>query len=419
MSLSQKGNTSHASTQLSRKPQLLVKKYGGTSVGSVDRIEALADRLLQDRQNGEWPIVVVSAMAGETNRLVSLGEQIYPHHRGPAYDMLLATGEQTSVALLSMALEKRGQKTKPLLAHQLRIVTDGLFSKARIQSIDVSKIHRAVEQGQVPVIAGFQGVSGDEITTLGRGGSDTSAVAIAAALGHDQCEIFTDVVAVCSADPRLVPKAREMNKLSFEEMMEMASLGSKVLHYRSVELAAKHNVRIHLRSTFQLRSGTWIVPEGECMENPLVTSVTHDPATVIIRGEGLGANQTVLGELFTSLSRQGVVVDIITQSGENGSLAFSVSEEDAHPAENIARQILGASAKVSVIKDVAKISVVGMGMKTHPGVAAQFFSTLHAAHAHIYLVTTSEIKISAVIKKADLDQVATRLHTDFGLDKTE
>ncbi|MAE75100.1 MAG: aspartate kinase [Bdellovibrionaceae bacterium] len=400
---------------------LMVKKFGGTSVGSVERIEAVADRVSQDIASGQRAIVVASAMSGETNRLVGLARDINPRYRGPAYDMLLASGEQVSIALLAMALEKRGVKARPMLAYQLGIKTDAIFSKARIQSVNKEKLMSLVDEGYTPIVAGFQGVSGEDITTLGRGGSDTTAVALAAVLDDASCEIFTDVPSIFSADPRLVKKAREISSISFEEMMEMASLGSKVLHYRCVELAVKYGVRIHLRSTFEKRDGTWVVPEGETMEAPVVSSITHDPNTCVIKIFPLPAAEGFLTELFTRLTDRNVVVDIITQSqNEEGQrLAFSVTEEDVVAAEDIVRSLLPDTAQISVMKNLAKISAVGVGMRHHPGVAARFFKSLHEHKIPIHLVTTSEIKISAVIDKARLEEAATSLHTEFDLDNED
>ncbi len=399
---------------------VVVKKFGGTSVANVQRIENVADRIVGDIQQGQKPVVVASAMAGETNKLVALAAEIDPHNRGPSYDMLLAAGEQVSIALLSMALQKRGIKSKPLLAYQLGIETDNLYSKARILNIKTQDLHRMIEDEVVPVIAGFQGVDSElNITTLGRGGSDATAVAIAAALGLDNCEIYTDVPAVFTADPRLVPRAREIARLSYDEMMEMASLGSKVLHIRSVEIGAKYGVRIHVRSTFEEREGTWIVPEGEVMENPVVSGVTHDAATVVIKLNPVPRGTDFLARFFSSLAAKGVTIDIITQSEhEKGQqLAFSVTEEDLPLTEAVLNELnMGGDIERVTMRDVAKISVVGVGMRTHPGVASRFFNVLAQKNINVHLVTTSEIKISAVIDRENLQKAATGLHSEFGLD---
>lgn len=399
---------------------MIVKKYGGTSVGSIERIESLADRLVSDIRRGERPIVVASAMSGETNKLIALAEQIDPEYRGPAYDMLIASGEQVSISLLSIALSKRGIQSQPLLAYQIGIKTDSVHAKARILDIKTDLLKKLVSQNIVPIVAGFQGIDeDDQITTLGRGGSDTTAVALAAALGSAECEIFTDVPAVFTADPRLVPKARELTKMSYEEMMEMAALGSKVLHIRCVEIAAKYNVCIHLRSTFETREGTRIVPEGEIMEQALVSAVTHDSNTAIFKLFPTPAGAGFLSELFKGLSDRGVIVDIITQSEspEGQRLAFSVQKEDVPLTKTVLKDFIKGETKTTVLENLAKISVVGVGMRNHPGVAARFFKVLAAHEVSIHVVTTSEIKISAVIDPAALSKAANALHTEFSLDK--
>jgi aspartate kinase len=401
------------------RERIIVKKFGGTSVGSIERIGHVARLIAAERERGKAPIAVASAMAGETNRLVALGAEIDPAYRGPAYDMLVASGEQVSISLLVIALEKLGIPAKPLLAYQLGIETDNVYSKARIRHIRTAELESLLDAGVVPVIAGFQGIGeGANITTLGRGGSDTSAVAVAAALGLPACEIYTDVPAVFSADPRLVPRAREIPRLSFEEMMEMASLGSKVLHVRSVEIGAKHGVRIHVRHTFQEREGTWIVPEGEIMEHPVVSAVTHDSAVLVFNLRPIPPDTAFIAGLFETLAAKGVSVDVISQTQvEDGNrLAFSVTAED----EPLTRTVLDAHLKPPVtvrsLNDVAKISIVGVGMRNHPGVAARFFAVLARGNITVHLVTTSEIKISAIIPRGDLEAAARALHTEFRLD---
>ncbi len=398
--------------------RIVVKKYGGTSVGTLERIEAVADRLAGDLKRGEVPIVVASAMSGETNRLVAMAEKIDADYRGPAYDMLVASGEQVSIALLAIALQKRGIKAQAMLGFQLGIQTDKVYSKARIQKIDGDKLLNLCQQGIIPIVAGFQGVDEeDNITTLGRGGSDTTGVALAAAINAKECEIYTDVAAVCTADPRLVPGAKELSKVSFEEMMEMAALGSKVLHIRCVEIAAKYGIRIHLRSTFETREGTWIVPEGEIMEQALVTAFTHDANTYVFELHPIPAGTGFLGELFERLSTKGVIVDIITQSdtGSGQRLAFSVTKEDVALTKQVLKEFLTPSIKVETMEAMAKISVVGVGMRNHPGVAATFFKTLAQENIPVMLVTTSEIKISAVIANEHLQKAADKLATAFSL----
>lgn len=401
------------------KKPLLVKKFGGTSVGSIDRIENVAKRVIASFDHSS-PLVVASAMSGETNRLVKLANDIYPHYRGPAYDMLLATGEQVAISLLAMAIEKLGYKAKPYLAHQVGIVTDSMFSKARIQNIETRVLLRDLSEGVIPIVAGFQGVDEEyNITTLGRGGSDTSAVALAVALKAGECEIYTDVRGVYSADPRLVPKASLIPTLTFEEMMEMAGLGSKVLHIRSVELAAKFAVNLHVRSSFEETEGTWVMEQTDMsMEKPLVSAVTHDGNTAVIKIYPLPEGVEVLSEIFSLLSEKGIVVDIITQSqSEAGQrLAFSVPTEDLHSSLELLNLILPSHSHMEVMKDVAKVSIVGVGMRNHPGVAAHFFKTLAKRNIPIYLVTTSEIKVSAIIPLNQLQVAAQSLHESYGLD---
>lgn len=382
-------------------------------------------------------------MSGETNRLISLAEKIDPDYRGSAYDMLIASGEQVSISLLAIALQKRGVKAQPLLAYQLGIRTDSTFAKARIQSIDTDPIFNIVASGAVPVVAGFQGVDEDDnITTLGRGGSDTTAVALAAAIqgrAKCDCEIYTDVPAVFTADPRLVEKAREIPSLSCEEMMEMAALGSKVLHIRCVEIAAKYQVKIHLRSTFEEREGTWILPEkpqdtydqsagrpggkGSSkmniqIEQPVVSAVTHDANTAVFKLFPVPSGPDFLARLFDTLAKKGVVVDIITQSetSDGQRLAFSVTKEDIPLSRQALKDFVDQAEHVTLIENMAKLSVVGVGMRNHPGVAARFFAVLAKTGVPIHLVTTSEIKISAVIDQAKLKEAAQALHTEFGLD---
>ena len=401
------------------RERAIVKKFGGTSVGSIERIEFVAQLVARERAAGKLPLVVASAMAGETNRLVGLGNQIDNSYRGPAYDMLVASGEQVAISLVVIALGKLGVPAKPLLAYQLGIETDSVYSKARILNIRTSELENLLAQNIVPVIAGFQGIDEDRnITTLGRGGSDTTAVAIAAALKLEACEIYTDVPAVFTADPRIVPRAREISRLSFEEMMEMASLGSKVLHVRSVEIGAKHGVRIHVRHTFQDREGTWIVPEGEVMENPVVSAVTHDSATVVFKLMPIPAETEFMAKLFSELSNKGVSIDIISQSElEKGyRLAFSVTAEDEPLVRGVLKSFLPSGIEVQALENVAKISTVGVGMRNHPGVAARFFSVLASHGIQVHLVTTSEIKISAIIDRHHLEAAARALHTEFELD---
>ena len=401
------------------KPTIYVKKFGGTSLGSLERIQAVAKRIFKDQAQGQHPVIVASAMSGETNRLIAMAESVFPGFRGSAYDMLLASGEQVSIALLSMSLNHLGVKAKPFLAHQLSILTDSLFSKARIQKIETQKLLDFINEGGIPIVAGFQGIdTNKEITTLGRGGSDTSAVALASALNSSTCEIYTDVLGVYSADPRLVSKANKISELNFEEMMEMASLGCRILNIRSVEMASKFQIRVHVRSSFEKQEGTWILPKRSYMENPMITAVTCERSTVVIKLFPLPLGTKVLANLFTKLAEKGIVVDIITQSHREGQqrVAFSIPTEDKITACQLIQKSL-KDVTLEILENISKVSVVGVGMRNHPGIAAQFFQVLSQLQIPIHLVTTSEIKISAIIDQKDLKKAVNQLHSAFQLDK--
>ena len=394
-----------------------IKKFGGTSVGSIEKIERVADRIAKDKHQGQNPVIVVSAMSGETNRLINLAKQISQDCRGMAYDMLLASGEQVSVSLLALALKKRNVKATPLLAYQVGIKTDAFFSRARIQEIDTEQIKNCLDKDYIPLVAGFQGVTnGKTITTLGRGGSDTTAVALAVAFRQSECEIFTDVPKVYTADPRLIEKAVQIPKLSFEEMMEMSYLGSRVLHFRAVEIAAKYKIKIHVRSSYEETEGTWIVSKEELMESPLVSAVTHDMKTVIVKMYPVPNGTGFISELFSALAEHNISIDVISQSynKEGQRLAFSISEEDLEETKKIVYKII-ESEKVTVIESLAKLSIVGVGMANHPGVAARFFKALDKINMDVHLVTTSEIKVSVVINKKYLSQAAEAIHKEFKL----
>lgn len=396
-----------------------VKKFGGTSVGSIEKISLVADRLLKDYKTGERPVVVISAMSGHTNSLISMAQKIHPlSGQGEAYDMLLSSGEQVSVALLSLALEKRGLKNKPLLAHQIGIQTNSLFSKASIQSIETKKIKQILKEKAIPVVAGFQGVTKEnQITTLGRGGSDLTAIALSYALNKDSCEIFTDVEGVFTADPNLVPQARKQKQLSFAEMMEMSYVGSKVMQIRSVELAGKYGIKIHVRHAFKKDEGTWITNKKEDgMEGSVVSAIAHDLNTQIIKLKSLPKGISFLSDLFMELGKKSVFVDIISHSdiSDQSRLSFSIPKTDLKNCQKVLSKLIDKK-DLSIVDNVAKISVVGVGMASHSGVAGRFFSVLKKTKTNLYLVTTSEIKISAVINQKDLKKTAIALHKEFGL----
>ena len=399
--------------------KLFIKKFGGASVGSIDRIMAVADRIHECRQSGEKMVIVLSAMSGETNRLIQMAKEINPSsYKGLAYDMLLASGEQVSISLLSLALNKKGLEAVPLLAHQVGIQTDSLFSSARIKNINTDLILKLIKQNKIPLIAGFQGVNKEnQITTLGRGGSDITAVALSAALKQSSCEIYTDVPNIYTADPRLINSAQKISQLSFEEMMEMAILGAKVLHFRCVELAAKFNIKIHLRSTFEKPSGTWVLPKEEIMENPIVSSVISDMDTCVVKLFPIPSGIEFISDVFNKLSEKSITVDVISQSytSEGQRLAFSIKEEQVSDVLKILSSLLEKD-KITLIKDSAKVSIVGVGMANQSGVAARFFKTIQKSSAHLHLITTSDIKISAIVDKKNALSLMKELHKTFNLE---
>ena len=382
---------------------LLVQKYGGTSVGSIERIQAVAERVGQSQRAGHWVVVVVSAMAGETNRLIELAGRLAAQPAERELDVLLSTGEQETAALLSIALQERGFSARSFLGHQIRIDTDSAFGRARIRSIDGERLRASLQRGEIAVVAGFQGVDEDSnITTLGRGGSDTSAVAVAAALTADVCEIYTDVDGVYTSDPRICPQARKLARISHDEMLELASLGAKVLQIRAVEFAKRYGVPLHVRSSFDDSEGTWVVPEDSDMEQVLVSGVSldRDQAKITIRGvpDRPGLASTILGPI----ARANIVVDMIIQNASASGvtdMTFTVPKTDFRRAlamvEQTAKEI-GAQG-VSADTDVVKVSVVGLGMRSHAGVAASMFETLAREGINIQMISTSEIKISVVI----------------------
>jgi len=398
---------------------LLVQKYGGTSVASIERIKLVAAKVAAAKRAGKDVIVVVSAMAGETNRLIALAQEISPLPDEREKDVLIATGEQVTVALLSLALKEIGQPARSYLGHQVRIETDNAYGKARILSIDSTKIVEALKTGEVVVIAGFQGVDVDDnITTLGRGGSDTSAVALAAFLNAEACEIYTDVEGVFSTDPRICPKAKKLGKVSYDEMIELASTGAKVLEIRSVEFAKKFAVRVHVRSTFTELEGTWLVEEDESMSDVLVSGVACDKNEAKITLLRVPDKPGLAAQLFGPIADAHIVVDMIIQNAsEDGTtdLTFTVPKADHQRALAIVEKALPAvhAKGIKVDPDIAKISVVGVGMRTHAGVAATMFQVLAREQINIQMISTSEIKISVVIAAGQADQAVRALHEAF------
>ncbi len=403
---------------------LIVQKFGGTSVGTIERIESVADKVAEFRRQGHDMVVAVSAMSGETNRLIGLAHEIEEQPTPRELDVLVSTGEQVTIALLSMALNKRGVPARSYTGSQVKIVTDSAHNKARIKQIDDVNIRQDLDQGRVVVVAGFQGTDEDgNITTLGRGGSDTTAVALAAALKADECQIYTDVDGVYTTDPRVVDSARRLDRITFEEMLEMASLGSKVLQIRAVEFAGKYNVPLRVLHSFQDGPGTLIsLEENTSMETPAISGIAfnRDEAKLSILGvpDIPGVAYKVLGPI----SESNIEVDVIVQNvGEDktNDITFTVHRNDLPRAEAILRataEELGAREVVTDAK-IAKVSIVGVGMRSHAGIASKMFKALADVAINIELITTSEIKISVVIDEKFLELGVRALHSVFDLDK--
>jgi aspartate kinase len=399
---------------------LIVQKYGGTSVANVERIRHVARRIVATAKQGNRVAVVVSAMSGETDALVALAHDAGGDHPDPReYDALVSTGEQKTIALLAMAIHQLGHKARSFTGAQMGMRTDASHTRARIQSIDRARIDEVLAGGAVAVIAGFQGTDdAGNITTLGRGGSDTSAVAVAAALDADVCEIFTDVSGVYTTDPNMVPAARKLDRISFDEMLEMASLGAKVLQIRSVKLAQQYGVPLHVRSTFDEAEGTWVTREEDVMERLVVSGVTYQRNEAKIRIAGVKDQPGVSARLFTPISDAGIVVDMIVQNaGHDGStdITFTVPRGDFKRALEMAQSVgreIGASG-VEGDDKIAKVSIVGLGMKDHAGVASKMFRTLAEDGVNIQMIGTSEIKISVVIEEKYTELAVRALHAAF------
>jgi aspartate kinase len=400
---------------------LVVQKYGGTSVGTPDRIKNVAKRIIKTYDAGNDIIVVVSAMSGETNKLVALANEMCEIPDGREYDVLVATGEQVTIGLLAMYLKSVGYKAKSYQGWQVPILTDGTASKARIESIDDKNIRADLKEGTIVVLAGFQGIDGDgNVTTLGRGGSDTSAVAIAAALKADVCEIYTDVDGVYTTDPNICREARKIEKISYDEMLELASLGAKVLQIRSVEFAKKYDVDVHVRSSLNENTGTMVTREDTEMEGILVSGVAYDKNEAKIAVKGVPDKPGIAAKILTALSDAAISVDMIIQNVSDGSLTdftFTVTKADLKQAlvitNEVAREI--QAREVQSDENVSKVSIVGLGMRSHAGVATQMFSALSKNNINIQMISTSEIKISVVIDEKYTELAVRVLHETFGL----
>ena len=403
--------------------KLIVKKFGGTSVANAERIEAVADLVAKSVEDGNEVVVVLSAMGKSTDDLIKLSKEINPNPDLREYDALVSTGEQISVALLAMALQKRNIKGKSFTAYQLGIRTNSMHSRARILDIQVKKIKEEISNGVVPVITGFQGMNDEgDITTLGRGGSDTTGVALAVALEASECQIYTDVDGVFTTDPRLYDKARLLKKVTFEEMLELSSMGAKVLQLRAVEYASKYQMPIRVLSSFNAGEGTLIEEEDESMERPIVSGISSIDSEAKLTLRGVPDIPGVAAKILGPISDAGIEIDVIVQniSAENTTdFTFTVNEDDAVAAEAILLEMSNSfgGGLVEVDSDIAKISIVGRGMRAHAGIASKMFEALANEQINILLITTSEIKISVVIKRDSMKDAIVCLHDAFDLDK--
>jgi len=403
---------------------VIVQKFGGTSVGTIERIEQVADKVAGFRANGDSVVVVVSAMSGETNRLIALAHEVQDRPVPREMDVLVSTGEQVTTALLSMALNKRGVKAKSYNGSQVRILTDDAHTKARIREIDDQRLHADLEQGYVIVVAGFQGVDEQgNITTLGRGGSDTTAVALAAALKADECQIYTDVDGVYTTDPRVVDGARRLDKITFEEMLEMASMGSKVLQIRAVEFAGKYNVPLRVLHSFQDGPGTLItIEEEDAMETPTIAGIAFNRDEAKLTMLGVPDMPGIAHHILGPIGDANIEVDVIVQNvadDKTTDFTFTVGRNDLDRAEEVLRRVAEEINAVEVRSDnkIAKVSVVGVGMRSHAGVASQMFAALAEVGINIQMITTSEIKISVIIEEKFLELAVRALHSSFELEK--
>jgi len=404
---------------------LLVQKFGGTSVGDADRIRAVADHVARTRRQGNQVVVVVSAMAKTTDELLRLADDVSTVQPPRELDMLLTSGERVSMALMCMALADQGVEAVSFTGSQAGIITDTVHTRAMILEVRGDRLRQALEQGKVPVVAGFQGVSTDrDVTTLGRGGSDTTAVALAAALRADACEIYTDVTGVFSADPRVVPQARRLHRLSFEEMLDIAASGGRVLALRSVEFARNHDVPLHVRSSFTWEPGTWVVEEEPAMENAIVTAVVHDTSEAKLTVSGVPDVPGLAARLFRALADRSVNVDMIVQNvSQHGTtdISFTVPKVDVAVSMEVARALAADIGAGEVVADdaIAKVSLVGAGMRTHPGVSATMFETLAKEAVNIDMISTSSIRVTCVVRADAVERAVQALHTAFGLDQTD
>ncbi|HWT94761.1 MAG TPA: aspartate kinase [Solirubrobacteraceae bacterium] len=404
-------------------PETVVMKFGGTSVADAERLKRAAQRIVEKREQGLNVVAVLSARGKETDRLIADAQEISPDPDPREMDMLLSTGERVSCALCAMAINDLGHRAISLTGSQAGIVTDTSHTKARILDVRADRINDALDQGSIVLVAGFQGVStAKDVTTLGRGGSDTTAVALAAAVGAEVCEIYTDVDGVFTADPRIVPEARKLSMVTFEEMLEMAASGAGVLQLRSVEYARNHGVRIHCRSSFHDKPGTVVVGDDATVEQPLITAVTHSSGEARLTLIGVPDTPGIAGRIFTTLADANVNVDMIIQNepvgeGAQAEVSFTVPKDDLRTAQAALQPLVAEAGIADVVADesMGKVSIVGAGMKSHPGVAAKVFSTLGEEGINIDMISTSPIKISCVVNGDQLKQAVRVLHSAFEL----
>ncbi len=402
---------------------VIVQKFGGTSVANPQKIKAVAERVMGYHRQGHQMVVVLSAMAGETNRFVDLANQMQVIPDTREMDVLLATGEQVTIALFAMAVKEAGLDAVSLLGDQVKIVTDSMHTKARIQYIETERIRKHLADGKIVVVAGFQGVTqGGDVTTLGRGGSDTTAVALAAALAADECEIYTDVEGVYTTDPNICKNARKIDRISYDEMLELASLGAKVLDIRSVSIAKRHKVPVHVRSTFTDTVGTWVVEEDKDMESNPVSGVTCSKNEARITISRVPDVPGTASRIFNPITNEGIVVDMIIQNTRDGAMTdmtFTVPRTDYKKTMKIMEKVsadVGAEG-VSGSDNIAKVSIVGVGMRNHAGIASTMFKVLSDEGINILMISTSEIKVSCVIEEKYTELAVRALHDAFGLEK--
>ncbi|CAN2245347.1 aspartate kinase [Candidatus Planktophila dulcis] len=407
---------------------LIVQKFGGSSVADAEGMKRVAARIVATKKAGNQVVVVVSAMGDTTDELIELANAVTPIPQGRELDMLLTAGERISMAVLAMAINNLGFEALSFTGSQAGVITDSVHGKARIIDVTPGRIREAIDSGAIAIVAGFQGISQDtkDITTLGRGGSDTTAVALAAALDADVCEIYTDVDGVFSADPRVVPAARKLKTVTYEEMLELAAAGAKVLHLRCVEFARRFNLPIHVRSSFSPNEGTWVVenhPEGGTMEQAIISGVAHDKSEAKVTIVGVPDRTGIAARIFQAIADNDINVDMIVQNVSAAAtgltdISFTVSKTEGQKATGVLQRIQGEVGFASIIYDdtIGKLSLVGAGMRSHPGVTATFFASMADAGVNIEMISTSEIRISVIVREADVERAAKAAHSAFGLD---